>query len=293
VYCTAADSSPDENVIQTGKNALSVPALLHIIEQLHGTLQLETIRLTGGEPLLYAGLLEVIKGIRNMGIENIRLTTNGFLLARMAGSLKKAGMKSINVSLDAVEEQTFFLMSKRNKASQVLQGIDAALEAGLDVKINSVIMKGINDSQVIPLLDYAFKRNIIIRYLEVMAMGHLHKQSARYFVSQHDILLEIAACYDFFPLARKSSATSNYWQTDEGHVFGIIANESEPFCHDCNRLRMDSNGNIYGCLSDNQPISLMDVNGEAELQQKLYQALTQKQTVKFTGSELSMLDIGG
>lgn len=290
VYCNVGNGNEKTS---SSAGQLPVTELLDIIARLHSVLQLQTIRLTGGEPLLYSGLIHAIAGIHGMGIDDIKLTTNGFLLDRLAAPMKAAGMRSINVSLDAVDEDVFFLMSKRNDVRRVLRGIDAAISEGLTVKINAVLMKGINESQLIPLLEYAFERNIVIRFLEVMAMGHLHNNSKQYFVSQDEILSTIAARYSFDILPRKSSATSNYWKTYEGRVFGIIANESQPFCHDCNRLRLDSDGNIFGCLSSNTPISISGITEPSLLAEKLQQALSQKQLYKFAGSELSMLDIGG
>jgi cyclic pyranopterin phosphate synthase len=285
----------EDEVKENNHHQSVMPAdeLLNTIQQLHKELGLETIRLTGGEPLLYPHLIEVIKGISEMGISEIKLTTNGLLLERMAKTMKDAGMQSINVSLDAVDEDVFFLISKRNRLQKILDGIDAALAVGLNVKINSVIMKGMNDSQVLPLLQYAFERNITIRFLEVMAMGHLHSDPLKYLFTQEEILSLARTKYSFEKVIRKDSATSNYWQTEDGHVFGIIANESEPFCHDCNRLRLDSDGNIYGCLSSNHPISLKNITDPTLLRSKLQEAMFQKQAVKFIGSELSMLHMGG
>jgi cyclic pyranopterin phosphate synthase len=267
--------------------------LLQQIQQLHRVLDLDTIRLTGGEPLLYHELTELIKGIKESGIEKIKLTTNAFLLDRLAVPMKAAGLQSINVSLDAVDETMFFLMSKRNHVQKVLSGIDAAIDAGLQVKINAVIMKGMNENQIIPLLDFAFERNIPIRFLEIMAMGHLHDTAEKYLFTQEEILDAISKKYSFKKTVRSVASTANYWQTTTGHTFGIIANESEPFCQDCNRLRLDSNGNIYGCLSSNHPIALNSNDEEGALISKLQQAMDQKQQLKFTGSELSMLHIGG
>lgn len=287
-YCTMGDETAGE---ETGH--LSTPELLKIIKNLHESVGLQTIRLTGGEPLLYRNLLPVIAGIGEMGIHQIKITTNGFLLAKMAEPMKQAGMQSINVSLDAMDEDIFFLMSKRNNVQRILDGIEAALAVDLGVKLNAVIMKGINQSQIIPLLKYAFERNITIRFLEVMAMGHLYQNANKYFFSQDDLLTVIAAEYDFKKLVREDSSTSNYWKTAAGNIFGIIANETEPFCADCNRLRLDSNGNIYGCLSSNHPVSVINWDDKIELGEKLQEALLQKQAIKFTGSELSMLHIGG
>ena len=290
VYCNA-----DDETVHHGGSSGKLPAenLLQHIARLHSLLELETIRLTGGEPLLYPELVPVIQGIKEMGISEIKLTTNGFLLERWAKPMKQAGMRAINVSLDAIDEDVFFLISKRNNVQRIINGIRAAKEAGLDVKINSVMMKGINESQLLPLLEYAFKQDITIRFLEVMAMGHLYDSSKKYLFTRQNILERIADRYVFDEVPRKNSATSSYWRTEAGKVFGIIANESEPFCHDCNRLRLDSEGNIYGCLSSNHPISILDITDKRELSTKLQEALFQKQPVRFMGSELSMLNIGG
>jgi cyclic pyranopterin phosphate synthase len=293
LYCVAGDDMVKTANAEGKDNVLAISDLLAIIARLHELLGLSTIRLTGGEPLLYHGLPELIRGIHELGIPAIKLTTNGFLLARLAEPLKAAGMASVNVSLDAVDEAVFYRMSRRHAVSRVIGGIDAALKAGLDVKINSVIMRDINDGQILPLLDLAFSRHCRIRFLEVMAMGHLHDQAEKYLVSQEEILSVIARRYSFSPIGRMAGATARYWQTDEGHQFGVIANESEPFCSDCDRLRLDSSGRIYGCLSSNHPIMLNEQEDETIWAGKLQQALQQKQAVRFTGSDLSMLEIGG
>ena len=282
IYCTDSEDLAAENKKQKN-GALDAQKLANIIHQLHEQLDLDVVRLTGGEPLLSPHLVPLIKEIKDLGIPKIKLTTNGFLLERLAKPLKEAGMQSINVSLDAVDEDVFFLMSKRNGVKRILDGIDAALDAGMEVKLNAVLMKGINDNQIIPLLDYTFQRGIIIRFLEVMSMGHLYHNSEKFLVTKDEVLHTIANHYDFMPLIRSASSTANYWKTDQGNVFGIIANESAPFCHDCNRLRLDSHGNIFGCLSSNYPININGVNSE-ELNQKLALALSHKQKLKFSGS---------
>lgn len=293
VYCVAGDEDLKQANVSGKESSLPGQQLLAMIGRLHTQLQLETIRLTGGEPLLYPGLAELIRGIKGMGIPQIKLTTNGFLLERLAVSLKGAGLQSINVSLDAVDEDVFFRMSRRHSADRIIRGIDAALAAGLAVKMNTVVMKGINDLQILPLVEFAAARGLTIRFLEIMAMGHLFDQADRYLLTQQEILGILSSRYTLTPLDRTASATARYWATAEGQVIGIIANESEPFCRDCNRLRLDSSGNIYGCLSSNHPIPLSLEESEAEWGRKLEAALAQKQVLRFTGSDLSMLHIGG
>ncbi|HXO75615.1 MAG TPA: GTP 3',8-cyclase MoaA [Puia sp.] len=299
VYCVAGEGELKQANAPGKGDSLSAEQLLAMIGRLHTQLQLDTIRLTGGEPLLYPGLIQLIKGIKALGDAKtertlrIKLTTNGFLLERLALPLKEAGLQSINVSLDAVDEEAFFRMSRRHSADRIIRGIDAALAAGLSVKMNAVIMKGINDSQVLPLAELAASRGIRIRFLEIMAMGHLLDQADRYLMTQDEILAILSERYTLTPLDRAASATARYWKTEEGNIIGIIANESQPFCRDCNRLRLDSSGNIYGCLSSNHPIRLSLGENEEEWAMKLQSAMYQKQPLRFIGSDLSMLHIGG
>ena len=286
-YCTMGgdDIAP--------KPQQEVDFFIQRVAKLHQYLKLDSIRLTGGEPLLYHQLASLIHQLKELEIPEITLTTNGFLLAKKASKLKDAGLDSLNISLDAVNELTFQKISKRKKVQEVLNGIETAIKAGLKVKLNAVIMKGINEQEILPLLQYAFNLNIPIRFLELMAMGHLHEQTTAQIFTKNEILSTIAQEYQFTRVIRKTSATANYWQTQEGHFFGIIANESAPFCHDCNRLRMDAKGNLFGCLSSHKSVYMANEDSEELLKQKLQYAMKQKQSLKFTGSSLSMLEIGG
>jgi cyclic pyranopterin phosphate synthase len=291
-YCSYGNENRS-NQMASKDHGLQPKELMSLVVKLHERLNLRTIRFTGGEPLLYKELPALIRGARQLGISDLNLTTNGLLLEKQVPVLKSAGLTAVNVSLDATDPITFLLMAKRRGLDQTLKGIDAALNAGIAVKINSVIMKGLNHNQVIPLLKYAAERQIIIRFLEIMAMGHLHGKTNEHFFSQQEILKLISTQHRFSPIKRKPGSTANYWQTEEGNIFGIIANETQPFCTDCNRLRLDVYGNIYGCLSSNNPVSIKDILETSVLDLRLKEALAQKQSIKFTGSKLSMLHIGG
>jgi GTP 3',8-cyclase len=273
---------------------LNPEQLVKIIQNLNNKLDFDTIRLTGGEPTLYKGLIELVRNLSKLNVP-LKMTCNGFLLSKMAKELSDAGLESINISLDAIDEVVFEEMAKRKGLSQVLEGIESCLENGIQVKLNSVIMNGLNDSQVLPLFDYAKKKGISIRYLELMRMGHLFSSKFDdYFYSQNQILAAISQKYDFVEMERKLSATANLWQTSDGFKFGIIANESEPFCKDCDRLRLDMKGQLYGCLSENKSVSISeDKTSDAQLEQILKDALSYKQPVKFTGSSLTMIGLGG
>ena len=296
-YCVS--DSPDsitlaDNTSNNSNEQLPIADFVKLIAAVHQITKLKSIRLTGGEPLLYADLIPLIERIQTIGIDDIRLTTNAYYLKGKAKKLKDAGLKSINISVDAMDIELFKQISRHNNPSRVFEGVEAALEADLQVKLNTVVMRGQNESQIIPLLNYASSLGIKVRYLELMKMGHLYQGQNKFFYSEKEILETIQQQYTVAQLPRKQSETARYWSAGENRVFGIIANESTPFCHDCNRLRMDSRGYFFGCLSNSHGEKLAPfLNDKDQLVRKLKQLLLMKQPVKFKGSELSMRNIGG
>jgi cyclic pyranopterin phosphate synthase len=296
VYCVDESAQPSD-VPVSAKNTdllpLTTAQFIEIIARLHQLLSLKTIRLTGGEPTLYRELVPLIEGIRRTGIAQIKMTTNASLLGPKIEALRKAGLTSINVSLDALEPQAFHSISGRRNLPRILDGIDKAIRVGVAVKINCVVMKGLNDHQILPLLQFSKERSIPVRFLELMQMGHLYGNFDQHFFPEKEIIHTLSEAYEFIELPREDSATAKYFMMPDGYQFGVISNESDPFCNDCNRLRLDSYGNIFGCLSDNRPINIIDhLHDPQEINFRLTQAISQKK-MKFSGSKLSMLAIGG
>lgn len=285
-YCVP-DSKPSN--VKNSK-ALNSRQLFTLVKKIHNTNPLEVVRLTGGEPLLFKDLPYLIEAISGLGIE-VKLTTNALLLKRRLHELRMAGLSSINVSLDAVEPNLFFKITRSLRYKEVIEGIDEALHWNLGIKLNSVIQKGINESEVLPLLTFAGDRKIPVRFLELMNMGHLYQGHHEKMFSEEAILNVIESKYKIFPLERSQNATARYWLTDNLIKFGLISNHSQPFCSDCDRLRLDSNGNIYGCISSEFGYSVRDLDDQA-VKEKLKLALNQKQTA-FKGSNISMKYIGG
>ncbi|MCE9600055.1 MAG: radical SAM protein [Spirochaetia bacterium] len=263
--------------------------LLSYVKRLHEHLDLKTVRVTGGEPTLHPELIEIVGGLKNMGIDDIRMTTNGHTLSRIIHELVEAGLKSVNVSLDAVTSDVFSKMSRVRDGKGVFAGIDSAIGTGLPVKLNCVLMRGINDQEIIPLMHFAMDRGIIIRFLEVMNMGPLFGKSHSYLIPESEIVQTISESEGYCArLPHDLHSTTNYYRTRKGQVFGVISNYSDPFCGDCNRLRLDSKGNIHGCLSSSAKENLAD----SDVKSLLERALARKQT-RFTGSQTSMKAIGG
>ncbi len=297
VYCVSDDNKNNsEQTIRSSDSdqPLSLDEFTLLIESVHRLTGLTSIRLTGGEPLLYQNLIPLIGRIRKIGISDIRLTTNAFYLKEIANRLYEAGLKSVNISIDAFDREVFNSIARHSNTSRVFEGIETAVKTGMKVKLNAVIMRGKNDSQILPLLDYATGLGINIRFLELMKMGHLYHSENGLFFSEKEILNVIQKKYKIEKFEREYASTAHYWRTSNNGVFGIIANESTPFCHDCNRLRMDSNGYFYGCLSNSHGEKLSSyIHNDFLLTEKLKELLLLKQPVRFHGSELSMRNIGG
>ena len=297
VYCVNSEDKGGMNdIYSTSMPHLVYNELAELVIHLHKILHFESIRLTGGEPMLYQNLIPFIQILKSSGIKNVKMTTNGFNLKQKAEGLALAGVKDINISLDSMDPVVFKAIARRNFHKQVIEGIESAIDNGIAVKLNAVIMRGLNERQVLPLLEYAMSKNIGLRYLELMRMGHFYsKNFNEYFFPMDDILSMVSTKYPLAASAyRNPSATAKIFQLDNGYEFGIIANESEPFCSDCDRLRLDSSGNIYGCLSEEKSEFISDIAGdEIKLSEKLIEALKHKQPLKFKGSPLKMISIGG
>jgi GTP 3',8-cyclase len=295
-YCVVDELTGGKHVPAEPKRqrTLSVEEYLETIRAIHVLSPLEAVRLTGGEPLLYHSLPLLIKGIKQLGIPHVSLTTNGYFLETKAAALKESGISSVNISLDAIDQDVFRKMTQRPNINRVLRGIDVAHGIKIPVKVNAVMMRNVNHHQVLPLLEYGLSKNITVRFLELMSMGHLYKQGLQDFYPQDEILAAIQKEYRIKPLKREASATANYWQVEDLGGFGIIANESAPCGHDCNRLRLDSSGKIYGCISNPNGVDIMAAgNNQDTLSEVLEQALLQKQPVKFKGSPVLMRELGG
>ncbi|HEY4144021.1 GTP 3',8-cyclase MoaA [Pinirhizobacter sp.] len=207
------------------------------------------IRLTGGEPLLRPDLLPLVdelQGLRSRGLERISMTTNASRMAPVASRLVQAGIDDFNVSLDAIDADTFKNMTGRGIAP-VLEGIQALQDAGASVKLNAVVVRGQNEHQVLPLLEWSMQQGLPLRYIEYMpldAPGHWQRESV---VGEDDILAAIGVAHDVEKLPRGADPASPY-QIDGHFPLGIISTVTHPFCASCDRLRITATGELYTCL---------------------------------------------
>ena len=204
------------------------------------------IRITGGEPLLRKDLDKFINMLYSYKPSlDLALTTNGYYLPEYAKKLKEAGLKRVNISLDSLKPEVAAKIAQKDVLEKVLKGIDEAINAGLKVKLNTVVMKGINDGEILDIFEYAKNKGVIIRFIEFMENERAYPGIKR--VDSKEILEKIAKKYSFVELPKDNSA-SKYFKLDDGYIFGIIEPHNEDFCKSCNRIRLTAEGYLIPCL---------------------------------------------
>jgi len=223
------------------------------LARIFAELGVRKVRLTGGEPLLRRDLTTLIAMLAEIeGIEDLTLTTNGSLLAKLAPALKSAGLARLTVSLDSLDDAVFRAMNDVDfPVQRVLDGIDAAAEAGLGpVKINVVVKRGINEESILPLAAYFRGSGHIVRFIEYMDVGTTNGWRLDDVVTAAEIARAIDAAYPIEPVAAsyRGEVANRYRYKDGRGEFGIIASVTQPFCGDCTRARLSSEGQLYTCL---------------------------------------------
>jgi cyclic pyranopterin phosphate synthase len=206
------------------------------------------IRLTGGEPTLRAHLPVLVERLAPLGTD-LSITTNATTLDRMAADLKAAGLRRVNISLDSLRADRFFELTRRHDLDKVLSGIDAALDAGLTpVKLNVVAMKGVNDDEIVDLAAFGRNRGIGVRFIEFMPLDASGGWARDRVVSQAEIVDAIGAVFPLDVVPR-GSAPASLWRYRDGRgEVGVIPSVTEPFCGDCDRIRLTSDGMLRTCL---------------------------------------------
>ena len=226
------------------------------IERIVGVLAplgIEKIRVTGGEPLLRRNLEDLVRGLKSIeGIRSIDMTTNGWHLEAKAKALRDAGLRGVTVSLHSLRGDRFARISGADALPRVLRGIDRALEVGLGpVKVNSVAIRGYNDDEIVDLVEYARERRISIRFIEFMPLDGLGIWSADRVVSGKEIIERVSNRYPLEAHGRGKGETSSLWRFADGKGdLGLITPMSEPFCDDCDRVRLTADGKLLSCLFD-------------------------------------------
>ncbi len=210
-------------------------------------LGVEKVRLTGGEPLLRRDLPDLVALVtRDARLSEVAMTTNGLLLEPQAKSLKHAGLSRLTVSLDTLKPERFREISRRDGLEQVLAGIEAARRAGFSaLKLDTVVVRGMNDDEILDLLEYAKSIEAEVRFIEYMDVGGATRWSKDWVLSKREMLEVIG---ESTPIDLESWAPARRFRRPDGTTFGIIASTTEPFCRTCDRSRLTADGVFYSCL---------------------------------------------
>lgn len=250
VYCL-----PEHGIQWTPKSdILSYEELARIVH-VFAQLGIQKIRLTGGEPTMRADICTLIASLCQIeGIQEVNMTTNGYTLPKMAQPLYDAGLRKLNISLDTLDAESFHKMSRGFSIEPVLRGIERAREIGFSLKINAVILNGINENAIFPLLDFCAPRNIVLRFIEYMPFETRWHQC----VTSAEIQNRISQRYTLYPLSSDSLSgpAQTYWIPEQNMRVGFISPLSNKFCASCNRLRLSCKGELRTCLAHEEAPSL-------------------------------------
>ena len=241
------------------------------------------IRLTGGEPLVRKGVLELVQRLarlRTHGLDELTLTTNGTRLPEMAQDLFDAGVRRINISLDTLRRDRFAELPRRDEFERVVSGIDAARDAGLAVRINAVAMRGTNDDEMRDLLAWCGARGLDLALIEAMPLGEVSVDRPAAHLPLDAVREELERHFTLVPSLHRTGGPARYFDVAEtGTRIGLITPLSNNFCAGCNRIRISATGTVYGCLGHDQKVELRDIvraGGEAALDEALERLLAGK-----------------
>jgi cyclic pyranopterin phosphate synthase len=214
-------------------------------------LGIREVRLTGGEPLLRRGLVDIVGRLSALTPKpRLSMTTNGIGLARVVESLAESGLERVNVSLDTLRRSTFVALARRDRIDDVFAGIDAARAVGLSpVKVNAVLMRGINDDEALDLLHYCLDHGLSLRFIEQMPLDAQHGWDREVMVTAQEILDRLSTTHTLTPVEERGSAPAEEFLIDGGPAtVGVIASVSRPFCGSCDRVRLTADGQVRNCL---------------------------------------------
>ncbi len=242
-----------------GRTILTDPEIVRLVRVAVELLGVDTVRFTGGEPLLRPGLAPIIAAVREFrtrrgGPPEVALTTNGIGLDARIDELRAAGLQRVNISLDSLDRQRYAALARRDRLPEVLAGLAAAEAAGLrPVKVNTVVMRGVNEADVLPLAEFCLERGYELRFIEQMPLGPRHGWDRAAMVPAEEVLGHLQRRYRLVPLPGRGAAPSEDWQVldDDGRTrgrIGVIASVTRPFCGSCDRTRLTADGQVRNCL---------------------------------------------
>ena len=222
-----------------------IERVARLLVERHG---IESIRLTGGEPTVRANLPDLVRRLAALGVD-LSLTTNGATLRLLAEPLAQAGLRRINVSLDSLRPERFAELTLRDELPRVLDGIEAAIDAGLNpVKVNAVVMRGVNDDELVDFARFGRNCGVVIRFIEFMPLDADEAWSGGAVVGQDEILERIGEVFPLEPVTRTSAPASRFRYVDGAGEIGVVASVTRSFCDSCDRIRLTADGQFRNCL---------------------------------------------
>lgn len=238
---------PEEDYDFTPASRLMQPDEIMSIAKQFVEMGVNKIRLTGGEPLVRKDVGKIIQDLATLPVR-LTLTTNGTRLHQYADVLKDAGVQSLNISLDTLDQDRFLLLTRRNQFSQVMENIELMVQKGFTVKVNVVVMKGINHEEILQFVAWTKDQPIHVRFIEFMPFSGNHWKEERVFTWQQ-MMEQISLQYDLMPIEKANHDTARQYKI-MGHAgsIAVIATMSAPFCGDCNRMRLTADGKMKNCL---------------------------------------------
>jgi cyclic pyranopterin phosphate synthase len=299
---------PDEDIEWLPREGLLTLEELARVSRLAVESGIRKLRITGGEPLLRKNLPRLVELLASLpGLEDLAITTNGTQLTRLAEPLARAGLRRVNVSLDSLDPQTFHEMTRRDFHRRVMAGLDAAEAAGLlPIRINAVLVRGRNDHEVVDFAGLARERGFEVRFIEFMPLEHGNRWGKDVMVPGHEARERIENVFPLLPRPdRDPHAPSRDWVFADGApgLVGFIDSVTEPFCADCNRIRLTADGKLRTCLFSLREHDLRSVlrsgASDDEVVQRLHEAVDTKERKHhitdgmFVKPERTMSAIGG
>jgi cyclic pyranopterin phosphate synthase len=248
------------------------------------------IRLTGGEPTVRANLPVLIEQLSSLGVD-LSLTTNGTTLTNLAPALVSAGLERINISLDSLKRERFEQITRRDELDKVLGGIDAAVSAGLaPVKINCVVMRGVNDDEIVDFARFGRERGVTVRFIEFMPLDAQGEWTNEQVVTKAEIVAAIGDVFPLEPVAERESDPAARWRyIDGGGEFGVIPSVTEAFCESCDRVRLTADGMLRHCLFATRELDLRTLLRNSATDDDLAEAITAEVGAKWAGHQINQV----
>lgn len=257
---------PEKGVPLKEKESFMTPEEVVSIAKEFTKLGIDKIRLTGGEPLVKKGAEQIIKELGKLPIK-LTLTTNGILVDRFIDTFKEAGIKDINISLDSLQEDRFNKISRRNYFNKIRKNIDLLIQEEFNIKINVVLIKGVNDDEIIDFVRWSEQEPISVQFIEFMPFDGNNWNTERT-VSAEDILENVTSFYGNDSIQKledpTNSTSRNYAIQGAKGTFGVISTVTNPFCDSCNRIRLTADGKIKNCLFSNEEVDLLSTHRSGE-----------------------------